>query len=738
VVGNGTVINGEVTYLYSTVTAAQTLNLSGGLAMTAAIVGASVAGKANATLTATTATINSTGAANVVGTVDMANATLTSVTINAATNLKGNFLSQATDQVGAAGTVTISGAATSVEFTAALDNTITTLNASGLTGGGLTAILGTGVTAFTGGAGIDVITTAATTTAAAVISGGAGTADVLDLAATNDVTTTAKAAQYTNFETLRLNASQAVGVFTSGITTVELNAADSAVVSGLSAAQAANVTVRGDTATAVTFQLSSDTGTSDVLSLKLGTGLTTSAATNLATSLVVTGFETLNMATNAGPTASTANKVSTVGAITGATLKNINLTGGGFSIAAAATTLATTIDGSALTGVLTLGGNLVKASVVSGGAGADQLTLGNVRGSTYNGNAGKDVFTTAFATLVATGTDDTKINGGADSDTLVISDAVATLTDNHFTNVTNMEALTLSTGIQSLTTGSAFNTAFSTGVTLTDGVTATTEDLAYNLGLANMAVTVVSTGGAQTGATTENVVITTGSGADDVTWGAAGWLGVAGTGGSVVIATGAGDDKISVTTGTLAAQTTNIPVSITGGTGADTITAVHVNGGTTGNFVFVVADGDSLAASRDKITGFDIGAGAALFSDTLDLEGTPTIQADTTGTNGADAGALRSHAIAGGLITFSATDTLGTLTLINQTNLADALTYVATNISTATSTVMFAYDSDSSGTVDATIVFNQGTLDTVIELVGVIGVTLNLTNANTAGLIDLA
>jgi hypothetical protein len=300
-----------------------------------------------------------------------------------------------------------------------------------------------------------------------------------------------------------------------------------------------------------------------------------------------------------------------------------------------------------------------------------------------------------------------------------------------------MEELTFTTGAVSLTSGAAFNTAFSNGVTIVDGVTAATSALAYNLGLATVPVKLTSTGGSQTGATTENVTITTGSGADDVTWGATGWVGVAGTGGAVVISTGAGDDKISVTTGTLLAQTTNIPVSITGGTGADTITTVHVNGGTTGNIVFVVADGDSLAASRDKITGFNIGT-AGLFSDTLDLEGTPTIQADTAGTNGTDSGALRSHAIAGGLITFSATDVLGTLTLINQANLADALAYVATNISTATATVMFAYDSDSSGTADATIVFNQGTLDSVIELVGVIGVTLNATNGATAGLIDLA
>ncbi len=84
VIGNGTVLNGEIAFAPATAAAAITLNISGGTAMTAGITAKATLG-GGATGTATTATINSTGAANTVGTVDLANATLTSVTINAAT-----------------------------------------------------------------------------------------------------------------------------------------------------------------------------------------------------------------------------------------------------------------------------------------------------------------------------------------------------------------------------------------------------------------------------------------------------------------------------------------------------------------------------------------------------------------------------------------------------------------------------------------------------------------------------
>jgi hypothetical protein len=69
--------------------------------------------------------------------------------------------------------------------------------------------------------------------------------------------------------------------------------------------------------------------------------------------------------------------------------------------------------------------------------------------------------------------------------------------------------------------------------------------------------------------------------------------------------------------------------------------------------------------------------------------------------------------------------------------LSDTLAYLAANITTANDTVAFAYDSDSNGTADATMVFQQGVSDTVVELVGVLATSISATNGLTIGLIDL-
>ena len=53
------------------------------------------------------------------------------------------------------------------------------------------------------------------------------------------------------------------------------------------------------------------------------------------------------------------------------------------------------------------------------------------------------LLTATVAQMVATGADDTVFDGGAGTkDKLSISTAAATLTDNHFTNVSNVEQFT--------------------------------------------------------------------------------------------------------------------------------------------------------------------------------------------------------------------------------------------------------------------------------------------------------
>jgi len=97
-----------------------------------------------------------------------------------------------------------------------------------------------------------------------------------------------------------------------------------------------------------------------------------------------------------------------------------------------------------------------------------------------------------------------------------------------------------------------------------------------------------------------------------------------------------------------------------------------------------------------------------------------------------------SHAITGGLATFDDAATFAAAVVVNSANLADVVGYLAANTATADA-VAFAYDSDSDGTSDATMVFSNNAVDSLVELVGITGVSLNATLATaTAGAIAIA
>jgi hypothetical protein len=672
-----------------------------------------------------TNTVTSTGAANTTGALTLA-ATVTTLNIDATTNLTTGAV---TNTAAAAITkIDIDGAGVVDLDAAAFEATVKTIDASG-NSGGVKLDLGSLVTqTVTGSTGNDTITAGNVLTTGSV-DAGAGT-DTLIVDDATFINTAALGLKYTNFETLSVSGISQDASLVSGITQINVAAATSKSITALTAAQAASINVTGNQATASTFALTTATGTSDVLGLNLGTGLTTSSATSLNTSLVVTGFETLNLTTNQGPSATAANSVSTVGAITGATLANITLKGGGFSIADAATTLATTINGSDLTGVLTVGGNVIAGTTVTGGAGADVFTAGTNNGATYTGNAGNDKLTATVAQMVATGTNDTTFAGGAGTDTLAISDtANTTITDNHFTAVTGIETLTLAgTNDISLTTGSSFNTAVDGKVTITDGITGTTDSITYALGLATDDITITSSGGAQVGdVTTENVSITTGSGDDTVTFSATSWVGAVGASALCTISTGAGNDTITHTVGTILAVTGAAPAVITGGTGKDTITSTHVNATSGLTVTFAVAAGDSLSTAYDEITGFDL-ATAALDSDTLDFTGTSTV--GTLGSS-TDSGVVKSHSINGGVVIFDDAATYNAELIINAGNLADAVGYLNAN-SASLETFGFAFDSTGDGANDASMIFNQNTTDSLVMLAGTTSLNdLITTNADT-------
>lgn len=188
-----------------------------------------------------------------------------------------------------------------------------------------------------------------------------------------------------------------------------------------------------------------------------------------------------------------------------------------------------------------------------------------------------------------------------------------------------------------------------------------------------------------------------------------------------------------------------------------------------------IADGDSIAGSHDVVYGFDVTTatkaaiiadadetGATAGRDALDLDNgftALTANAANTVINGADAGKIKAHAqSATNFITFFSVDngdvgnpgtegnyvnagtsgvaTDGTLNntltagkydaaskamIINEKNLADALAYLAKFFDGSNQTVAFAYDRNGDGKytdADSVFVFQDGHLDTVVELVG--------------------
>jgi hypothetical protein len=699
-----------------------------------------------------TQTINSTGAANVTGAYSGAGTT-TATTINATTNLTTGA---ATDF---GTTLTINGAGAVNLSATALEATVTTINAAG-NSGGVTLAAGTGVTtSITGSTGNDVLTSGAVLTTGSVAAGD-GT-DTLNIGANvTHVNTASLAGKYTGFETLRMSGSLDTSLI-SGIDTIQL--VNAATLSNMSATQAADVTIRANNIAGIgdaqSFTLNNSAGTADVLSITTGTGTTTAAATDIA-ALTMNGFETLNITTGSGPTSATGagatGRTTTVASFTADKLNDINLTGTSVTLSNLATTVAVDIDGTALIGNgaaaastagLTVAGSAAAGSTINGSAVRDVFTVG-AEGSAYNGNAGNDAITTTIAVLVADGVTDGTIDGGAGTDTIALTDTTGvTLTDNHFTSLSNLESLALNAtgaGSVSITLGGTFNAAFADGATITTGALAANQDVALVGGLNNTGITLTIDAGNLVGTAAETHSIVTGSAADTVTFsGDITYVGVAGAAqGTIVISTRAGDDTISVTTGTSAGttSTTGQFLTITGGTGADSTTLSGINGDAvaTATAVFVVASGDSgtTVGTFDKITGFGLGAEATgTVADRIDFAGAGAVA--TLGSS-TDFGTILSHALTNGVATFDDVATHTTALTISSTNLADVVGYLAANTATADA-VAFRYDDNNDGVLDATMVYSNQAADSLVQLVGttVLGVSATTTIA-TAGFIGIA
>lgn len=512
----------------------------------------------------------------------------------------------------------------------------------------------------------------------------------------------------------------------------------------------ANTTAGG----AIDVSLKDASGSADAVTLNV----TLTDNNDAVDSLVIADFEvkkdsnskaveTLNIAVDGTLTATTAATVKTA-ASQYAQITSLDLSGG-------VTTVNISGDGSTKINGYANASTLVTVNAANS-SGANNLSV--AAGTTFIGGTGDDTFTGTQAQFAAL----TSLTGGTGTDTVAITNtavttATLTIDDKAFKNVAAAEAISFTganAGDFSWTLGGYANT-FATnnsgvikatatalvagdagdditvdasGLSGTNAINLTLKDTAADATDA-IAITITGSAGGDTlkieeakAASAAVISVDGGAGNDTIT------VTVTAThAGTVTIAGGAGDDTI---TGSAIADT------ITGGAGADKITsgegADSVTGGTGADQIIltettaaqdtvVIAAGDSNVDARDTVTSFAAIAGGT--ADKLDLVGAATIQANGT-TDGSDYNTIKSHTVASGVITFDDENTFATALTVNSTNLSDVLNYLAANITGAGATVGFAYDSNSDGTNDATLIFqNNAGGDILVELVGVTGIT---------------
>lgn len=331
--------------------------------------------------------------------------------------------------------VTVSGDATSVNL-GAIDADVDTIDASGLTAGGIIATLGAVTQVVTGGKGNDQITTNGVLTTGSV-NAGDGTADRLTVANTADLATAVLGAKFTNFEVLGVNNGVSVDLDNiAGITSVRMTdgASGATELKDMSATQAAAVTiVAGDGAAILGVKGATTVGQIDTVKMTFNDGDTTlnediNASSSTFTlagveNIEVTAVDQVDITQSAAASGALASVklfgAGTISFVTG------NTATANFSLDASGATGATTLDATnfATNGVAITGGSGVdtitgsaQADVINGGAGNDIIN-GLAGVDTINGGDGNDTITVSNATQADV------ITGGAGSDTIKFSAA---------------------------------------------------------------------------------------------------------------------------------------------------------------------------------------------------------------------------------------------------------------------------------------------------------------------------
>ncbi|MDD4943895.1 MAG: DUF4214 domain-containing protein [Rhodoferax sp.] len=488
-IGDGTVLNGNSSFAYATATAAVTANVTGGTTQGGILATAG---------TATTATLNSTGSvANTLTalTLTAGGGTVTSMTVNAAANLTVATMTAA--DYAATAALTVSGAAAAVNLGATAMGNFKTIDASGLTAGGLTVTLGTNATSFKGGAGNDRVTTAAVaTTTASTVDAGAGTADRLIVAATVNVDTAAEAKVYSGFDVLQVgNGVTADAALFTNSTITSLITSGTATVNNVTATQAGAVTLTGSSTTTLNVSGASTVGQIDTVKITVDDGAAAVGAVGavIMTTPTLAGVEILNLVATDG---------FTVGALTASTaLTNVNVSGAGNSsitTGALALNVNSVIDASASTGTTVINAAAATANGISikGSLTAVGTLTGSAQADTIIGGAAADVIvTTGGADVVTTGAGGDTVTVAA-TGALPSSTAFITIADYDKTAGTStfdkVGAAALILGVQTAAAGAGV-------ATITGGVaTFNAADTTFAQHLAAVAAAQQATNGATT------------------------------------------------------------------------------------------------------------------------------------------------------------------------------------------------------------------------------------------------
>jgi hypothetical protein len=369
----------------------------------------------------TSLTVNSTGAANVVGGISSTGANIITTTVNAAVALTTTGLtvgtSASTQSLVVSGVAVDKVATATAGETAAvvlgtLDNDFASVDASGLTLGGVFASLNTGVAStFVGGLGNDTIVTT-NNLQTGTIAAGAGT-DTLILGNSAHISTTLEGAVYTGFETLSANGQDLdMDLFTgSTITSVTIGGTGSAITD-MTVAQGGAVTFAGAVGTTTLgIKDATTVGTNNTLAITVTDGDTTTSEAGMATGvLTIAGVETINI------TATDDLVVTDMSAVTG--MSSLTVTGvGNASVITTAMALEsnTAISFSGLSGANTFNAAAAtgNAFAFTGGSGVDAVTDNVVNGNVITTGAGNDTLT---LTAKTTGTGTTTVNNGAGAD----------------------------------------------------------------------------------------------------------------------------------------------------------------------------------------------------------------------------------------------------------------------------------------------------------------------------------